>query len=170
MRFMMIVKASPDSEAGVLLAAEGVHARSKGARVRFTPDGRRTVIEGPFAPPAELIAGFWLIRAKSRQEVIDWALRCPCPQECGEGEIEIRQVFEAEDFGQELTPELRALEERLRAELADKARPAAADRTGAATSPARGRGANQGLRAGRSPEDRPRPHAAAPCYLRAQLY
>jgi hypothetical protein len=142
MRFMMMVKASRDSEAGVLpserllaemgafneelakagvlLAAEGLHASSKGARVRFTPDGRRTVIEGPFAPPAELIAGFWLILANSRQEVIDWALRCPCPQESGEGEIEIPQVFEAEDFGQEFAPELRAKEERLRAELADK--------------------------------------------------
>jgi hypothetical protein len=116
----MIVKASPDSEAGVLLAAEGVHASSKGARVRFTPDGTQTVIDGPFAPPSELIADFWLIRANSRQEVIDWALRCPCPQQSGGGEIEFRQVVEAEDFGQEFTPEVRAREERLRAEFADK--------------------------------------------------
>jgi hypothetical protein len=142
MRFMMIVKASRDSEAGVLpserllaemgafneelakagvlLAAEGLHASSKGARVRFTPDGRRTVIDGPFAPARELIAGFWLIRANSRQEAIDWALRCPCPQQSGEAEIEIRQVFEAEDFGQEFTAELRAREERLRSKIADK--------------------------------------------------
>jgi hypothetical protein len=82
--------------------------------------GQRTVIDGPFAETKELIAGFWLIQVKSKAEAIEWARRCPCPHENGEGEIEIRQVFEAEDFGAEFTPELREQEERLRAEIAAK--------------------------------------------------
>jgi len=146
MRFMMIVKASKDSEAGVmpseellaamgnyneelvkagaLLAGEGLHPSSKGARVRFSGD-KRTVVEGPFAPAEDLIAGFWLIQAKSMDEAIAWARRCPNPME-GESEIEIRQVFEAEDFGDSLTPELRQQEERLRAQSAAQQRKAAA--------------------------------------------
>ena len=146
MRFMMIVKASKDSEAGVmpseellaamgnyneelvkagaLLAGEGLHPSSKGARVRFSGD-KRTVVEGPFAPAEDLIAGFWLIQAKSMDEAIAWARRCPNPME-GESEIEIRQVFEAEDFGDSLAPELRQQEERLRAQSAAQQRKAAA--------------------------------------------
>ena len=140
MRFMMIVKASKESEAGVmpseellaamgnyneelaragaLLAGEGLHPSSRGARVRFSGHGR-TVVEGPFAPAHELIAGFWLIQADSLDEAIEWAKRCPNPME-GESEIEIRQVFEAEDFGESLTPELRQQEERLRAQAAER--------------------------------------------------
>ncbi len=127
MRFMILVKASKDSEAGVmpsrqlltemgkfneelakagvLLAAEGLHPSSKGARVRFS-GGRRTVIDGPFAETKELIAGYWLWQVKSKEEAIEWVKRCPNPMP-GEPEIEIRQVFEAEDFGAEFTPELR---------------------------------------------------------------
>jgi len=141
MRFMVIVKATPESEAGeppstelleamgryneelvkagIMLAGEGLHPSSKGARVRF--DGsQRSVVDGPFTETKELIAGFWLIQAKSKAEAIEWMMRCPCPHESGEGEIEIRQVFEAEDFGAEFTPELRAQEERLRAEIAKR--------------------------------------------------
>jgi hypothetical protein len=135
MRFMMIVKASPETEAGVmptekelaemgayneelvkagvLLAGEGLHPSSRGARIRYSGDAR-TVIEGPFAEPKELIAGFWLIQVKSLEEAIEWARRVPFR----EGEVELRQVFEAEDFGEEFTPELRAQEERLRAQIA----------------------------------------------------
>ncbi len=141
MRFMMIVKASQDSEAGVmpgerlladmgrfneemvkagvLLAAEGLQPSSKGARVRFS-NGERTVIDGPFAETRELIAGFWLVQMKSKAEAIEWVRRCPCPHEDGEAEIEIRQVFEVEDFGEEFTPELREQEERQRAQIAGK--------------------------------------------------
>jgi hypothetical protein len=137
-RFMMIVKASEDSEAGVipseellaamgkyneelanagvLLAGEGLHPSSKGARVRFS-GAQRTVVEGPFAETEHLIAGFWLIRVGSLAEAIEWAQRCPNPMP-GESEIEIRQVFEAEDFSEALTPELREQEERLRARTA----------------------------------------------------
>jgi len=137
-RFMMIVKASKESEAGVmpseelltamgkyneelakagaLLAGEGLHPSSKGARVRFS-GAERTVVNGPFAATEQLVAGFWLIQARSLQEAIDWAKRCPNPME-GESEIEIRQVFEAEDFGDALTPELKQQEERLRAQSA----------------------------------------------------
>ena len=100
--------------AGVLLAGEGLHPSSKGARVRFSGD-KRIVIDGPFAETKELIAGFWLFQVRSREEAIEWVKRCPNPLE-GEAEIEIRQVFEAEDFGAEFTPELRAQEERLRAQ------------------------------------------------------
>src|ERR671937_3884 len=119
MRFMVMVKATPESEAGVLpderlltemgryneelakagilLAGEGLHPSSKGARVRFSGD-KRTVIDGPFTETKELIAGFWLIQAKSKEEAVEWVRRCPQPLE-GDAEIEIRQVFEAEDFG-----------------------------------------------------------------------
>jgi hypothetical protein len=138
MRFMVIVKASPESEAGkmpsekllaemgkfneelvkagVLLAGEGLHPSSKGVRIRFSGD-KRTVIDGPFADTKELIAGFWLIQVKSKEEAIEWMKRCPNPME-GESELEIRQVFEADDFGAEFTPELREQEERLRAQVA----------------------------------------------------
>jgi hypothetical protein len=142
MRFMVIVKASKDSEAGVLpsqqllaemgkfneelvkagvmLAGEGLQASSKGARVKFA-DGKRTVIDGPFAETKELIAGFWIWKCKSMQEAIDWVKRCPAPMGPGqEAEIEIRQVFEAEDFGAEFTPELREQEDRVRKEIAAK--------------------------------------------------
>jgi hypothetical protein len=133
MRFMIIVKATKDSEAGVLpdkmmltemgkfnedlvkagvmLAGEGLQASSKGARVKFSGD-KRTVIDGPFAETKELIAGFWLWQVKSKQEAIEWLKRAPFK----EGEVEIRQVFEAEDFGAEFTPELRKQEERQRAQ------------------------------------------------------
>jgi hypothetical protein len=136
MRFMIIVKATKDSEAGVMpsekllaemgkfneelvnagimLAGDGLHPSSKGARVRFS-GAKRTVIDGPFAETKELIAGYWLWQVKSREEAIEWVKRCPNPFD-GESEIEIRQVFEAEDFGAEFTPELREQEQRLRAQ------------------------------------------------------
>jgi hypothetical protein len=104
------------AEAGVLLAGAGLQPSAKGARVRFSGD-RRTVIPGPFGETEQLVAGFWLIEAKSLQEAIDRARRCPSPME-GESEIEIRQVFEAEDFGDALTPEIRQQEQRLRAQTA----------------------------------------------------
>ncbi|MGQ0774042.1 MAG: YciI family protein [Pseudonocardiales bacterium] len=138
MRFMIIIKADQDTEAGVLpseelltemgkyneelvkagvmLAGEGLHPSSKGARVRFS-GAQRTVIDGPFTETKELIAGFWLIQVKSKEEAIEWVKRCPNPTGV-ESEIEIRQVFEAEDFGAEFTPELREQEERLRAQVA----------------------------------------------------
>jgi len=137
MRFMIIVKASPDSEAGVMpseelltamgnyneelvnagimIEGEGLHPSSKGVRVRFSGD-KRTVIDGPFAETKELIAGYWIWQVKSKQEAIDWVKRCPNPMPGTDAEIEIRQVFEAEDFGAEFTPELREQEERIRAE------------------------------------------------------
>ena len=140
MRFMILIRADKNSEAGVMpseqmlaemgkfneelvkagvmLAGEGLHPSSKGARVRFSGT-QRTVIDGPFAETKELIAGFWLWQVKSREEAIEWVKRCPNPMP-GESEIEIRQVFEAEDFGAEFTPELRAQEERLREEIARK--------------------------------------------------
>src|SRR4029434_705284 len=142
MRFMIIVKATKDSEAGVMpsqkllaemgkyneelvkagimLAGEGLHPSSKGARVKFA-GSKRTVTDGPFSETKELIAGFWLWQVKSREEAIEWVKRCPNPHE-GESEIEIRQVFEAEDFGAEFTPELKEQEERLRAQMAAKQR------------------------------------------------
>jgi hypothetical protein len=138
MRFMVIIKATKDSEAGVmpseqllaemgrfneelvkagvLLAGEGLHASSKGARVKFSGN-KRTVIDGPFAETKELIAGYWLWQVKSKEEAIEWVKRCPNPMP-GESEIEIRQVFEAEDFGAEFTPELREQEDRVRAQAA----------------------------------------------------
>jgi hypothetical protein len=137
MRFMVIVKATPETEAGVLpdqkiltemgkfneeltkagvmLAGEGLQASSKGARVRFQ-GSKRTVIDGPFSETKELIAGFWLWQVRSREEAIQWLKRAPFQ----EGEVEIRQVFEAEDFGSDFTPELREQEERIRQQLAAK--------------------------------------------------
>src|SRR5216110_3098444 len=144
MRFMIMVKASKDSEAGVMpdekllaamgkfneelvkagvmLAGEGLHPSSKGARVRFS-GAKRTVIDGPFAETKELIAGFWIWQVKSKEEAIEWVKRCPNPHN-EETEVEIRQVFEAEDFGAELTPELREQEERLRAQSEELAKTA----------------------------------------------
>jgi len=141
MRFMVLVKADKSSEAGVLpdeklltemgkyneelvkagvlLAAEGLHPSSKGARVRFS-GGKRSVIDGPFAETKELIAGFWLIQVKSKEEAIEWVRRCPNPFPGTEAEIEIRQVFEAADFGPAFTPELKKAEERMRAQVAKK--------------------------------------------------
>jgi len=135
MRYMIIVKATKDSEAGVMpdekllkdmmkyneelvkagvmQAGEGLHPSSKGARVKFSGKNR-TVIDGPFAETKELVAGFWMWNVKSREEAIEWVKRCPNPMS-GESDIEIRQVFEAEDFGEAFTPELREQEERLRA-------------------------------------------------------
>jgi hypothetical protein len=98
------------------LAGEGLHPSSKGKRVRFA-GGRRTVIDGPFGATKELIAGYWLWQVKSVEEAVEWVRRCPDPMPGEEAEIEIRPVFEAEDFGEHLTPELRAQEERLRAEI-----------------------------------------------------
>ncbi len=137
MRFMVLVKADENSEAGVLpseelltemgkyneelasagvmLAGEGLHPSSKGARVTFSGE-KRTVIDGPFPEAKQLIAGFWLIRVASKDEAIEWVKRIPF----ADGEVEIRQVFEADDFGPELTPELREAEERLRAQMAAK--------------------------------------------------
>jgi hypothetical protein len=137
MRFMVIVKATKDTEAGalpdhkilaemgkfneelvkagIMLAAEGLQPTSKGARVRFS-GSKRTVIDGPFTESKELIAGFWLWEVKSLDEAIEWVKRCPNPHP-GESEIEIRQVFEAADFGAKFTPELREQEERLRAQI-----------------------------------------------------
>jgi hypothetical protein len=102
-------------KAGVMLAGEGLHPSSKGARVKFS-GAKRTVIDGPFAETKELIAGFWLWQVKSKEEAIEWVKRCPNPMS-GESEIEIRQVFEASDFGDEFTPELREAEERMRAQI-----------------------------------------------------
>ncbi len=137
MRFMILMKANKDSEAGVLpdndiltrmgnfneelvnagimLAGEGLQSSSKGARVKLI-DGKTTVTDGPFAETTELIAGFWIWQCKSKQEAIDWVKRCPTIPGV-ETNIEIRQVFEAEDFGAEFTPEARAQEERLRAKM-----------------------------------------------------
>ena len=136
MRFMVMVKATKDSEAGVMptqemleamgkyneelvkagimLAGEGLHPSSKGARVRFSGKNR-SVIDGPFTETKELVAGFWMWKCKSREEAIEWVKRCPNPMP-GDSEIEIRQVFEAEDFGEEFTPELREQEKRVWAE------------------------------------------------------
>jgi len=105
-------------KAGVLLAGDGLHPSSKGARVRFS-GGKRTVIDGPFAEAKELVAGYWLWEVASKEEAIEWVERCPNPTGT-EGEIEIRQVFEADDFGAALTPELREAEERMRAQTAAK--------------------------------------------------
>jgi hypothetical protein len=104
-------------KAGIMLAGEGLHPSSKGARVRFSGT-RRTVVDGPFAETKELIAGFWLWQVKSKEEAIEWVKRCPNPL-AGESEIEIRQVFEASDFGAEFTPELREAEERMRDQIAN---------------------------------------------------
>jgi hypothetical protein len=106
-------------KAGVMLAGEGLHPSSKGARVKFAGN-KRTVVDGPFAETKELIAGFWIWQVKSKAEAIEWVKRCPNPFPEGESEVEIRQVFESDDFGAELTPELREQEERLRAQIAAK--------------------------------------------------
>jgi hypothetical protein len=143
MRVMVLVKANKDSEAGVLpdekiltemgkfneelvkagvmLAGEGLHPSSKGVRVRFSGD-KKTVIDGPFSETKELVAGFWLWQVKSMDEAVEWLKRAPFGggNSSEETELEIRQVFEAEDFGEEFTPELREQEERLRAEIAKK--------------------------------------------------
>ena len=138
MRFCVMVKATNDSEAGVMpseklladmgkfnedlikagvmLAGEGLHPSSRGKRVKFSGN-QRTVTDGPFAETKELVAGFWLWQCKSMEEAVEWVKRCPRPFETGDCEIEIRRVFEAEDFGVEFTPELREQEERHRAEL-----------------------------------------------------
>ena len=105
-------------KAGVMLAGEGLHPSAKGARVKFSGD-QRSVVDGPFAETKELIAGFWLWQVKSKEEALEWAKRCPRPFESGDCEIEIRQVYEAEDFGAEFTPELREQEERQRAKAAE---------------------------------------------------
>jgi hypothetical protein len=109
------------SKAGVLLAGEGLHPSSKGARVRFSGE-KRTVIDGPFAETKELVAGFWLFQVKSREEAIEWVKRAPNPFPGTESEVEIRQIFEADDFGPALTPELREKEEKLRADAQSRAR------------------------------------------------
>jgi hypothetical protein len=141
MRFIVMVKANKDSEAGVLpsekdltemskfneelvkagvmLAGEGLHPSSRGVRVKFGPGGKKTVIDGPFSETKELVAGFWLWQCKSRDEAIEWLKRAPFT---GGEEVEIRQVFEAEDFGANLTPETRAREERLRKATENAAR------------------------------------------------
>jgi hypothetical protein len=143
MRFMVMVKASKDSEAGVLpseqllsemgkfneelvkagilLAAEGLQPSSKGARVKFVGD-KRIVTDGPFAETKELVAGFWLWQVRSKEEAIEWVKRCPNPMPGSEGEIEIRQIFETEDFGPEFTPELREQEKRVLEQMAENAR------------------------------------------------
>ncbi|WP_434568774.1 YciI family protein [Pseudomonas sp. Z3-8] len=140
MRFMVIVKASPESEAGempsaqlltamgayneelvkagVMLAGEGLHPSAKGVRVQFAGNNR-TVVQGPFAQTGELIAGFWIFQVQSLQEAVDWVKRCPNPM-VSDSEIEIRQIFEAEDFGESFTTELREQEERLRAQISDQ--------------------------------------------------
>ena len=105
-------------KAGVLLAGEGLHPSSKGARVKFS-GAKRTVVDGPFPETKDLVCGFWILQVKSREEAIEWVKRCPNPME-GETELEIRQVFEADDFGAELTPDLRASEQRMRDQLAAK--------------------------------------------------
>jgi hypothetical protein len=142
MRVMVIVKANKDSEAGilpkqkllaemgkfnedlmkagVLLAADGLQPSSKGKRVRFSGE-KRKVIDGPFTETKELIAGYWLWQVRSMEEAVEWVKRCPCPH-VGEAEVEIRQVFEPEDFGAELTPELRKQEEHMRSEVASRTR------------------------------------------------
>jgi hypothetical protein len=104
-------------KAGIMLAGEGLHPSSRGARIKFN-GSKRTVVDGPFAETKELVAGFWLWQCKSMEEAIEWVKRCPNPFEDGESEIEIRRVFEAEDFGAEFTPELREQEERQRAKIA----------------------------------------------------
>jgi hypothetical protein len=140
MKFMVMVKATKDSEAGVMpseqlftemmqyndalvkagimLAGEGLHPSSKGTRIRFS-GSQRTVIDGPFAETKELVAGYWIWQVKSKAEAIEWVKRCPNPMP-GDSEIEIRQIYEADDFGEAFTPDLKAQQERMRAEIAAK--------------------------------------------------
>jgi hypothetical protein len=142
MRFIVMVKATPESEAGalpdmelltamgkyneelvkagVMLAGEGLHPSSKGARVRFS-GSKRTVVDGPFAETKELVAGFWLFQCKSMAECIEWVKRCPNPMPNEDSDIEIRQIFEAEDFGPEFTPEMREYERRIGEQMAKNA-------------------------------------------------
>jgi len=142
MRFMVLVKANEDSEAGVMpsehmlaemqkfneelvkagvmVGGDGLHPSSSAARIKFSGD-ERTVVDGPFTETKELIAGYWLIQAKDWEEAIEWMKRCPNPADEQDGEIEIRQVFEAEDFGEAFTPELREKDEELRAQVEDNA-------------------------------------------------
>jgi hypothetical protein len=101
------------AEAGVMVGGEGLHPSSKGARIRFGDGGERTVTDGPFVETKELVGGFWILQVDSFEEAVEWIKKCPDPEDEG-GEIELRQVFEAEDFGEELTPELRAQEDRVR--------------------------------------------------------
>ena len=144
MRFMVLVKADHNSEAGVMpseqlivemgkfneqlvkagvmLAADGLQASSKGARIKIGPDGKRTVIDGPFAETKELVAGFWIWQVKSLDEAVEWVRRCPDPMPGEESEIEIRPFYEAEDFGPALTDEIRAKEAELRAHLEGQAK------------------------------------------------
>jgi hypothetical protein len=139
MRFAILLKADQDTEAGhmpgeellakmgqynqqlidagIMLAGEGLHPSARGARVRFAADGTVSVVDGPFAATGDLLAGFWIWQCQSKQEAIDWVKRVPMPMESGQAEIEIRQIFEAEDFGAALTPELRDQEQRQRAQL-----------------------------------------------------
>lgn len=141
MRFMVMVKATKTSEAGqlpstelltemgkfneelvkagMMLAGEGLQPSSKGTRIKFTGN-KRIVVDGPFAETKELVAGFWILQARSKEEVIEWMKRCPHPMPGEDGELEIRQVFEAEDFGPNLTPEIRAQEARMRQQLGGK--------------------------------------------------
>src|SRR5689334_6002082 len=143
MRFMILIKANKDTEAGVLpseklltemgkfneelvkagvmLAGEGLQPSSKGARVKFS-GSKRTVVDGPFPETKELVAGFWMWKVKSKQEAIEWVKRCPHPMPGEDAEIEIRQVFEAEDFGEEFTPEMRRQEELLRGKVEKRAK------------------------------------------------
>lgn len=143
MRFMVMVKATPNSEAGVLpgrdllaamgafneelvkagvmLAGEGLQPSSRGARVRFA-GGKRTVVDGPFTETKELVAGFWLWQCKSKEEAIEWVKRCPDPMPGEESVIEIRPLYEADDFGEAFTPELREQEQRLRAQAGTQAK------------------------------------------------
>jgi len=144
MRVMVMIKATKNSEAGVLpseellremgkfneelvkagvmLAGEGLHPSRKGKRVRFS-GGKKIVSDGPFAQTKDVVAGFWIWKVKSMDEAIEWIKRCPDPMPGEEAEIEIRPIFETEDFGKELTPELRAQEERLRSEVGRQRRP-----------------------------------------------
>jgi hypothetical protein len=139
MRVMVIIKANKESEAGVMpdekflgemlkyneelvnagvmLAGEGLHPSSRAKRVRFSAGAAPTVIDGPFAETKELIAGFWLWKVKSLDEAVEWIKRCPSPEGATDGEIELRQIFEAADFGDEFTPELREKEDRLRDQI-----------------------------------------------------
>ena len=139
MRVMVIIKANRESEAGVMpdakflgemtkyneelvkagamLAGEGLHPSSRAKRVRFSAGAKPTVLDGPFAETKELIAGFWMWKVNSLDEAVEWIKRCPSPENAPDGEMEIRQVFEMEEFGDELTPEVREQEERLRAQI-----------------------------------------------------
>jgi hypothetical protein len=145
MRFMVILKGDKNTEsgalpdeklltamtkyneelvkAGVMLAGEGLHPTSKGARIKFSGD-RRTVIDGPFTESKEIIAGFWMFQVNSREEAIEWVKRCPNPLD-GDAEIELRQVYESSDFGDALTPELKEAEERMRKQIAESGKPVA---------------------------------------------